>query len=180
MDMCVETLYCRLADLHDKTLAMAIADEAIHDATMLSALWHLVDGADNPVRWRAAWALEKVSEQCPSLLMDKRHRLMELVMQHDMPKGLCRLLLSILYHLPSEEKLDVPFFNFILDMMADFRMPPGVQALAMKLAAGMSMEHKELFTEFLCVVRHMESSCYSAGVRAVIRRFSQLPLPYRE
>ena len=46
---------------------------------------------------------------------------------------------------------------------------PGVQALAVKVAARMSRIDDALYEEFLCILRNMELGYYSAGVRAAVR-----------
>ena len=56
-----------------------------------------------------------------------------------------------------------------IDKMLDPKSPPGVQALAMKLAERMSRINGELHKEFLCIVSNMETDYYSAGVKSVIR-----------
>ncbi len=162
-------LRLRLMDKPCKALPMAIAAEAIADEKVLDALLSFVYHGDDPLRWRAAWALEKVVGQCPSLLIGEGTRMKALAMQTDTPDGLRRLLLGILYHLPENEELDVAFFNFLLDKMLDLQVPPGVQALAMKLACRQSKSDSDLHKEFLCIVRNMELDYYSAGIRAVAR-----------
>ena len=159
----------RLSGRPDKALTMALAAEAMTDELILGALLRLVYEGEDPLRWRVAWVLEKVSAERPSLVSGERSALMLLAMQADVPDGLCRLLLGILYNLQDAEALDVPFFNFLLDRMCDLQSPPGVQSLAMKLACRMSRIDTELHREFLCILRDMELDYYSAGVKAVVR-----------
>lgn len=162
-------LRLRLMDRPCKALPATIAAEAIADEKVLNALLSFVYHGDDPLRWRAAWALEKVVGQCPSLLIGEGTRMKALAMQADTPDGLRRLLLGILYHLPENEELDVAFFDFLLDKMLDLQVPPGVQALAMKLACRQSKSDDDLHKEFLCILRNMELDYYSAGIRAVVR-----------
>lgn len=165
----IDSLRLRLMGRPCKALPTTIAAEAIADEKMLDTLLSFVYHGDGPLRWRAAWALEKVAGQCPSLLIGERARMKALAMQADTPDGLRRLLLGILHHLPDEKDLDVAFFNFLLDKMLDLQTPPGVQALAMKLACRQSKSDNDLHKEFLCIVRNMELDYYSAGVKAVVR-----------
>ena len=159
----------RLLGRPSKALTLALAAEAMADGEVLDALFRLVYEGEDPLRWRVAWVLEKVSAERPSLVSGECSALMQLAMQADAPDGLCRLLLGILYNLPDAEALDVPFFNFLLDRMCDLQSPPGVQSLAMKLACRMSRIDPELHREFLCILRNMELDYYSAGVKAVVR-----------
>ena len=165
-----DNLRLRLMERPCKALPAAIATEAIADEKVLDTLLSFVYHGDDPLRWRAAWALEKVAGQCPSLLIDERSRMKALAMQDDTPDGLCRLTLGILYHLPDDEDLDVAFFNFLFDVMIDLQSPPGVQSLAMKLAYRQSKSNSDLHKEFLCIIRSMELDYYSAGVRSVAKK----------
>ena len=162
-------LRLRLSERMSIASTMAVAVEAMSDEAMLDTLFQLLYYGDDPLRWRAAWVLEKVSASCPSLVVGERCRLLRLVMRMDLPNRVRRLLLSILYHLPDDEILDVPLFNFLLDVMCSPRSSSGVQSLSMKLACRMSRMDPDLHQEFLCVVRNMELDYCSAGVRAVIR-----------
>lgn len=164
-----ETLQERLSGHPAKELTLAVAREAMADASVLDALLLFVYEGGDPLRWRAAWVLEKVSEQRPSLLVAEHGRIVALAMRTDIPDGLRRLLLSIMHNMPDARVLDVELFNFLLETMLDLKVPPGVQSLAMKLAHRMSRTYDELHEEFLCVVRNMELDYYSAGVRSVVR-----------
>ena len=165
-----ESLRLRLSTHPCKTLTTAIAAEAIADKMVLDALLSFLHDGEDSLRWRAAWALEKVASQCPSLLIDERTRMKALAMREDTPSGLRRLILGTLHHLSDEEDLDVAFFNFLLEEMIDLQSPPGVQSLAMKLAYRQSKSDSDLHKEFLCIIRSMELDYYSAGVRAVVRK----------
>lgn len=159
----------RLSGRPDKALTLAIAREAMVDVAVLDALLLFIYEGDDPLRWRAAWVLEKVSGQRPSLLVAEHSRIVALAMRADIPDGLRRLLLGILYNLPDTQALDVELLNFLLDTMLDLKSPPGVQSLAMKLAHRLSRMYDELHEEFLCIVRNMELDYYSTGVRSVMR-----------
>ena len=167
-------LRLRLSGRMSIASTMAVAVEAMSDEAMLDTLFQLLYYGDDPLRWRAAWVLEKVSASCPSLVVGERCRLLRLVMRMDLPNRVRRLLLSILYHLPDDEILDVPLFNFLLDVMCSPQSSSGVQSLSMKLACRMSRMDPDLHQEFLCVVRNMEPDYCSAGVRAVIRNCLRL------
>lgn len=166
-----EALCSRLQGNLGKQCIMEIAEEAIHDASMLDALLCLMSEDNASLRWRAAWAVEKVSLMHPLLLIPWRREVVGWAMSSDVPDGFRRLSLSILYNLPADEELDVALFNFLLDRMVDLQSPPGVQALSMKLAARMSLSDANLHEEFLCILRNMELEYYSAGVKSVVRNY---------
>ena len=165
-----ESLRLRLSARPCKTLITTIAAEAMADKMILDALLSFLHEREDSLRWRAAWALEKVAGQCPSLLIDERARMKALAMQDDTPDGLRRLILGILYHLTDDEDFDVAFFNFLLDVMLNLQSPPGVQSLAMKLAYRQSKSDGDLHKEFLCIIRNIELDYYSAGVRSVVKK----------
>lgn len=169
-DALKEALCEHLSARPNIALTMSIAHEAIDDAPTLHALLQLVYTAEDPLRWRAAWALTKVAEQCPSLLVAQRDRLASLAIHTDVSQGLMRLLLAVLYSLPDTEEIDVALLNCLLDTMVCLQAPPGVQALAMKLAFRICSADDDLRGEFLCIVQSMELDFYSPGVRAAARQ----------
>ena len=165
----VETLRMRLQKPPSKSLILEIATEAVNDAFVLNALFQLMASGDKSLRWRAAWAVEKVASMHPSLLIGKYDEIRGWVLSTDTSDSFKRLLLGVLYHLPKREALDVELFNFLLDKMVDLQSPSSVQALSMKLASRMSCMDADLHDEFLCILRNMCLEFYSAGVRAAVR-----------
>ena len=165
----LDALRDRLSGRPCKALTLAVASEAVADATVLDSLFRCVYKGDERLRWRAAWVLVKVSEQAPSLLAAEHAALVQLAMQPDISEGLRRLLLGICYNMPCEEEFDVAFFNFLIEAMVSLQSPPGVQSLAMKLAARMSRVDEALHEEFCCIVQNMKLDYYSVGVRSVAR-----------
>ena len=154
---------------HCKEHTLAIANEAMNEAVVLEALLHYAYGNDKLLMWQAAWALDMVSKQSPLLLVNEKVRMRALAMRTDIAEGVRRLIFSILFNLP-DDSFDVDFYNFVLEKMLDVKSPPGVQALAMKLASRMSNFDEDLHKEFVCIVQNLELEYYSAGVRSVIKR----------
>lgn len=157
----------------NKATILTLAQEAIADAAMLAELLHLVYEGPHPVCWHAAWVIEKVAQQQPSLLTGERPRLVNQSIHPDTPDGLRRLLLTTLHHLPDETEIDVEFFNFLLDKMIDLQSPPAVQAIAMKLAMCLSRTEPALHDELLCIIRNMELDYYPPALRSVAKRYSK-------
>lgn len=153
----------------NKECITKLAVEAVNDGTVLDALFQLMSDKNPSLRWRAAWALEKVSRLQPSLLQTSHREITEMAVSPDITDGHRRLLLSILYNLPNGEELDVKLFNYLLDKMTDLKSPSSVQALSMKLASRMSLMNRDLHNEFLCIIRNMDLEYYSAGVKSVVR-----------
>ena len=146
-----------------------LAVEAVNDGAVLDALFQLMSDKNPSLRWRAAWAMEKVSRLQPSLLQTSHRKITEMAVSPDIADGHRRLLLGILYNLPNGEELDVKLFNYLLDKMTDLKSPSSVQALSMKLASRMSLMNRDLHNEFLCIIRNMDLEYYSAGVKSVVR-----------
>ena len=155
----------------NKSSTLAIAHDAIADSTLLAQQLHIVYEGNGPERRHAAWIIEKVALQQPTLLLSERHRLIRLAMNADIPHGLRRLLLATIHHLPAEEEIDVSFFNFLLQQMTNLQSPPGVQAIAMKLAERHSRTEPALHDEFLCIVHNIELDYYPPALRSVARKF---------
>ena len=164
-----DSLMERLSGRPSIAQTLSIAHEAIDDAQVLNALLSLIYTAGDPLRWRVAWVLVKVTEMCPALLIDQRGALGALVIRHDVPYGVKRLLYGVLYNMPDADEIDVALLNDLLESMVCLQAPPGVQALAMKLAARMCGMDEGLWSEFCCIVRSMELEYYSPGVRASVR-----------
>ena len=165
----MDALHERLTRRPSKALILSLAREAMADTKVLDALFLLIYRGEEPCRWRAAWVISKVSEQCAELVASQRSQIVREIMALDASSGLQRLLLGIYYNMPEADELDVEFFNFLLDRMGCLQSPPGVQALAVKVAARMSRIDDALYEEFLCILRNMELGYYSAGVRAAVR-----------
>ncbi len=165
-----EGLYIRLSGHPSKELILAVSREALADSEVLKALLTLLYEGDNPARWRSAWVLEKVSSRQPSLIAKECSNIVAMVTKEDVPNGLRRLLMGILYNLPDDEEIDVELLNYLLAAMLDLKTPPGVQALAMKLAARISYRHEDLHKEFCCIVNNMELEYYSPGMRSAVRQ----------
>lgn len=155
----------------NKSQTIALAHDAIANATVLAQQLRIVYEGSDSERWQAAWVIEKVALQEPTLLLGERHRFIRLTMCDSTPYGLRRLLLTTLHHLPIEEELDVPFFNFLLQQMTDLKSPPAVQAIAMKLAERHSHTQPALHNEFLCIVRNIELDYYSPALRSVAQKY---------
>lgn len=164
-----EKLRKQLLGRPSRSMTEAIAADAVADEDVLAVLFGFVYSGTDPLRWRAAWAIEKVCNRCPQLVVNERGKMMRLCMQDDIPDGLRRLLLSILYGLAADGDFDVDFYNFLLCRMCDLKSPPGVQSLAMKLACRMSRVDSDLQEEFLCILCNMEKDYYSAGLKSVLR-----------
>ena len=159
----------RLLGQPSKVLIMTIAAEAVSDDDVFDALCSFIYSDEEPLRRRAAWVVEKVSVLCPSVVSSQRKKLMHLCMMNNLPNGVRRLLLSILYNLFEKDMLDVEFLNFLLEKMCDMKSTPGVQALAMKLAFQMCRVEPDLREEFFNIIYYkMELDSYSAGVRSVV------------
>lgn len=164
-----EKLRGQLLGRPSRSMVEAIAADAVADEDVLAVLFGFVYSEKDPLRWRAAWAIEKVSNRYPQLVTNERDKMMRLCMQDDIPDGLRRLLLSILYGLAADGDFDVDFYNFLLFRMCDLQSSPGVQSLAMKLACRMSSMDADLHHEFLCILRSVEKDYYSAGLKSVLR-----------
>lgn len=157
----------------NKATILALADEAMSDASMFAELLRKVYEGPHPECWHAAWVIEKIAQQHPSLLIGERSRLVKQAIAPDTPDGLRRLLLTTLHHLPDESELDVKFFNFLLDKMTDLQSPSAVQAIAMKLALRLSSTEPSLQDELLCIIHNLELDYYPPALRSVARRFSK-------
>lgn len=164
-----ERLRLQLSEHLSKEKVLVVAEEAMADRIVLDVLIKLVCHGEEPIRWRATWALEQICSLCPSVVYGERSVLVQLTMQREISERMLRLLLGILYRLPDDKIFNVAFYNLLLDKMCNLQSSSGVQSLSMKLAYRMSRIDADLHREFLGLVRNMELDYYSSGVKATAR-----------
>lgn len=153
-----------------KSSIMALAYEAIENEPLLNKLLSHVYNIDDPLCLKATWAIEKIGKQNPTSLKSEWQRLKCLAISPNITHGQRRLLLNILYNLSCSEDLDVILYNYLLDTMLCPSVPPGVQAIAMKLAYRMNCKEQSLNDEFCCIIRNVELDYYSPAFRSAVKQ----------
>lgn len=141
-----------------------IVEQVIDSPARFTDLYALTKDENNKIAWRAIWACERLSIQCPYLFMDLREELMQRASQcsHD---GMRRLLLNLILHLPIAKPINIVFFDFCLNRMLSPSESVAGQAVCMKLAYAFCMKEPELLGEFEAYLENMEPEYYTAAVQ---------------
>ena len=147
-----------------------IKDEILKNPTTFSEVFEFIFEKTSKWAWRAAWAIEKVSEADTSFFSEKEIlRLMELsvFIQND---GLKRAVLAILINLPIPENLPVEFINVCFERMISMRESVAVQALSMQMLLRIGNKIPELIPEILVTLENMDLTGVSAGYLAIRKK----------
>lgn len=144
---------------------------AIQDAAVFDLLAAMLFSEEEPVNWRAAWALEKTSEHSPAAFDRAMRRQLISLLTTNRHVGRQRLGLSILFNLPMDEDtvLSGEFINRLFEQMTAPKEPVGVQVLAMKLLERICTLEPAFIPEMLARLENNTLECYSKGYLAARR-----------
>lgn len=142
----------------------SIVEQVIDSPARFTDLYALTKDEDEKIAWRAIWACEKLSIQCPSLFMNLREELMQRSLQCS-HSGMRRLLLNLILHLPILEPINVAFLDFCLNGMLSLDESVAGQAVCMKLAYAFCLKEPELLGELKAYLENMEPEYYTAAVQ---------------
>lgn len=115
------------------------------------------------IAWRAAWAIEKISEKHPGWFSDRQiSELTELSIKlnHD---GLNRLCLSVLLNVKLQNPVSVEFINRCFDCIVSGKFAVAVQVLSMKLLYRICTIEPDLKNELKLTLENIDTSQLSAG-----------------
>lgn len=155
-----------------------IVGRVIDSPGCFASLYALTAHEEEKIAWRAAWACEKLSIRMPELFLapDLRGELAQRAM-HCAHKGMRRLLLNTLLHLPAGEPIDVPLLNFCLERILVPCETPGEQAVCIKLAHALCRKEPELLNELRACLENMEPDFCPAAVQCARRHALNHLLP---
>lgn len=122
---------------------------------------------DDPVVARnALWGLTKATNEELSVLRPILNEMIDLSMETT-NSSVRRLLMNIIERLHlTQEELRTDFLDFCLDRMTAYEEFPGIQSLAIKLAARMCSFYPELEQELRITLEAMEMSYYKPAVKS--------------
>lgn len=152
-----------------------IIRSTINDPDSFHIIYSLIWDRERKVSWRATWACEKISDAKPEWFGGKEDELISLLLNcnHD---GMKRILLSILYKLPTPEPVPVNLLDFSLQRMLDLKESAGVQSLCIKMAYKLCIKEPDLLYELKVYLENAEPGYYSVAVRTclknILRRIS--------
>ena len=96
-------------------------------------VYHLIFDPDEKVRWRAAWACQKISEKYPQWFNDQNFLELTNLALTTSHGGLHRGCLSIIKNISLPKNIPVEFINACFDWMISTKSAIAVQALSLKL-----------------------------------------------
>lgn len=145
-----------------------IVDSVDRHPQDFDTIYNLMNDEELKVSWRATWACEKVAEIHPDWFAGKERELLEklLASNHD---GTKRLLLSILYDIPTEEPFPVDLLDYCFEHMYALNETPGVQSLCLKMAYKLCLKEPELLPEFKMYLENADTDYYSMAVKTCTR-----------
>lgn len=147
-----------------------VRDEILQNPYRFSEIFELIFEEKPNTAWRAAWAVEKVSEKQPAFFTEKESlRLINhsLVINH---RSLQRSILSILINLPLPENLPVPYINACFERMTSTAQPVAVQALSMRMLQRVAEKEPDFIPEILLTLENVDLNSMSAGYVAIRRK----------
>lgn len=140
--------------------------EIFSNPSDFDAIYLLIFDPDEKVRWRAAWACQKISEKYP-LWFNDQHFLelanLALTTSHG---GLHRGCLSIIKNISFPENIPVEFINACFDWMISPKYPIAVQALSMKIVYSICLREPDFIHEFRACLENVDVECYSPGFKS--------------
>jgi len=136
-------------------------------------VYKLTKDPDITISWRALWICDKLSRTHAEFFAGKQEELiaMLLVCKHG---GCRRLLLSILFHIPTVAPLSIPLLDYCFEHMSDPDEPTSVQALSIKMAYKLCLLEPELLAELKLYLDHIQQDYCTIGVKTTIRKIRKL------
>ncbi len=126
-------------------------------------VYRLIFDENIKVAWRAAWAVQKISEKHPEWFSEKIFLELTEICINTKHGGLHRGCLSILLNLPIPNSIPVEFINSCFEWMISPRFPIAVQALSMKLLYRICLIEPDFLPEFKAYLENASPDDYSPG-----------------
>lgn len=134
-----------------------------------AVLYRLIFDEDKNVAWRAAWAVEKISEKHVNWFSEENFlELVNLILIKN-HGGIQRGCLSMLLNLPLPNQIPVEFINFCFDSMISPKSPIAVQALSMKMLLRITQKEPDFRQELIAYLENIDFESYSAGFKSTRR-----------
>lgn len=144
-----------------------VRDEIIQHPHYFFDVFELIFEKENKHAWRAAWAIEKVSEKEASFFSDKEIiDLMTFSISIE-NSSLLRSVLSILINLPIPKNLPVEFINLCFEKTISMKESVAVQALSIKMLLRISEIEPDFMPEIIATLENVDITCVSAGYIAM-------------
>ena len=149
-----------------------IAHWATENTANFEELYALIFDNDKKTAWRAAWAIEKISEIQPELLTVKIPEIIATLpnFRHD---GSKRCLLLVILRLPLPQPIPVELINICFEWLVSPKESIAVQVNSLKVLDKIAKQEPDLKQEIaLCLSGDL--SDYSVGYQAAARNWLKL------
>lgn len=137
-------------------------------------VYQLIFDQDEKVKWRAAWACQKISEKHPEWFTDKHFIELSDLAISTMHGGLHRGCLSIIKNLSLPENIPVEFINACFEWMASPKYPISVQALSIRILYSICLREPDFKPEFIAYLENVDIECYSPGFKSTRKNILKL------
>ena len=137
-------------------------------------VYQLIFDPDEKVRWRAAWACQKISEKHPQWFNDQYFFELANLALSTSHGGLHRGCLSIIKNISLPENIPVEFINACFDWMISPKYPIAVQALSMRILYSVCKRESDFIPEFIAYLESVDVECYSPGFKSTRKNILKL------
>lgn len=139
-----------------RKLIDSIVDDVFSTPENLIVIFELIFHDDIKIAWKAAWAIEKIVRKYPKLINSQQQDRIEILFLRTKHSGLQRILMSILYALPVQKKINVDILNTCFDIVSSDKYSIAVQSLALKILVNYCTIEKELIPELEAYLESMD------------------------
>jgi hypothetical protein len=140
--------------------------EVFDNPSDFDSVYQLIFDPNEKVRWRAAWACQKISEKYPQWFNDQHFFELANLALSTTQGGLHRGCLSIIRNISLPENIPVEFINACFDWMISPKYPIAVQALSMRIGYAICKRESDFIPEFIAYLENVDVECYSPGFKS--------------
>ncbi len=152
----------------------ALVVEVFTHSADFDSLYQLIFDEDEKVKWRAAWACQKISEKYPQWFSEQHFLELSNLAMTTLHGGLQRGCLSIIRNLSFPENIQVEFINACFEWMISPKCPIAVQALSMNILYSICLREPDFKPEFIAYLENADVESYSPGFKSTRKNILKL------
>jgi len=159
-----------------------VRDEILQNPVKFNDVYLLIFNENSKLAWRAAWAVEKISEKNTSFFSENHIlQLMSFYTENDNQdkcayspsNSLKREILSILINLSLPKNIPVEFINVCFDKIISMKEPVAIQTLCMKMLLRITDIEPDFITEIIVTLENIDLSRVTSGYIACRKNILQ-------
>lgn len=155
--------------------AQALADWMDNDPEKFADLWNCILSKDNPLSWRSAWVMDKLTAKHPQLLLPYREELVQqLEIDHD--PGVHRAVLKAIVRNPIPEDVQGFLFDYAIKHLLNPQSYAAIQAHSMTIAYEIAKDIPELKEELRAVITDQaehNTAAYKSRARQILKKMDK-------